>query len=84
MPQVGLYPIVLHGAGPQLNIQLEKAGVEPNFIDGIRVTDGRTMAIARRVFYAENTKLVNALERAGTRARPLIGAFLAMGLMTAR
>jgi acetylglutamate kinase len=34
----GLYPIVLHGAGPQLNDILEKEGVEPDYIDGIRIT----------------------------------------------
>lgn len=34
----GLYPIVLHGAGPQLNEILEREGVEPDYIDGIRIT----------------------------------------------
>lgn len=34
----GLYPIVVHGAGPQLNEILEKEGVEPDYIDGIRIT----------------------------------------------
>ena len=37
-PLSGLYPIVLHGAGPQLNEILEKEGVEPDYIDGIRIT----------------------------------------------
>lgn len=36
--RVGLYPIILHGAGPQLNEILEKEGVEPDYIDGIRIT----------------------------------------------
>ncbi|CAG8478346.1 5616_t:CDS:2 [Acaulospora colombiana] len=71
--RVGLYPIVLHGAGPQLNHLLEKGGVEPNYIDGIRVTDAKTLEIARGVFLQENLKLVEALERSGTRARPIPG-----------
>lgn len=68
---VGLYPIVVHGAGPQLNRMLEDAGVEPQFEDGIRVTDGKTLALARKLFLEENLKLVEELERMGVRARPL-------------
>ena len=36
--RVGLYPVVLHGAGPQLNDIIEREGVVPEYIDGIRVT----------------------------------------------
>ncbi|KAJ3044597.1 hypothetical protein HDV00_001523 [Rhizophlyctis rosea] len=71
--RVGLYPIVVHGAGPQLNGLLEKAGVEPEYHDGIRVTDAKTLEIARKVFQDENLKLVEALEKLGTRARPING-----------
>ncbi|KAJ3291043.1 hypothetical protein HK104_006362 [Borealophlyctis nickersoniae] len=71
--RVGLYPIVVHGAGPQLNDLLEKAGVEPDYIDGIRITDSKTLEVARKVFQNENLKLVEALEKLGTRARPING-----------
>ncbi|KAG2224255.1 hypothetical protein INT45_000286 [Circinella minor] len=71
--RVGLYPIVLHGAGPQLNRLLEDAGVEPQYEEGIRITDPQTLEIARKVFMSENLKLVDALERHGTRARPIPG-----------
>ncbi|OJJ43031.1 hypothetical protein ASPZODRAFT_169624 [Penicilliopsis zonata CBS 506.65] len=75
---VGLYPIVVHGAGPQLNRMLEAAGVEPQFEDGIRVTDGKTLSLARKLFLEENLKLVEELERMGVRARPLTsGVFTA-------
>jgi hypothetical protein len=36
--RVGLYPVVLHGAGPQLNDVMEREGIVPEYIDGIRVT----------------------------------------------
>jgi N-acetyl-gamma-glutamyl-phosphate reductase / acetylglutamate kinase len=36
--RVGLYPVVLHGGGPQLNEIIEREGVVPDYIDGIRVT----------------------------------------------
>lgn len=68
---MGLYPVVVHGAGPQLNRMLEAAGVEPQFEDGIRVTDGKTLALARQLFLDENLKLVEQLEKLGVRARPI-------------
>jgi N-acetyl-gamma-glutamyl-phosphate reductase/acetylglutamate kinase len=68
---VGLFPVVVHGAGPQLNKLLEDAGVEPQFEEGIRVTDGKTLAVARKLFLEENLKLVEKLEEMGIRARPI-------------
>src|SRR5438477_3552450 len=70
---VGLFPVVVHGAGPQLNRILEQKGVEPQYIDGIRITDKETLEVARKVFLEENYKLVEALENLGTRARSIIG-----------
>ncbi|KAF8443657.1 acetylglutamate kinase ARG6 [Boletus edulis BED1] len=79
--RVGLYPVVLHGAGPQMNTIIEGEGVKPEYIDGIRVTDAKTLQIARRVFLEENLKLVGALEKLGTRARPITsGVFTATAL----
>lgn len=69
--RLGLYPVVLHGAGPQLNDILEQAGVVPDYEDGIRITDAKTLQIARRVFLQENLRLTSALEKLGTRARPI-------------
>ncbi|KAG9093670.1 hypothetical protein FS749_013983 [Ceratobasidium sp. UAMH 11750] len=78
LSRVGLYPVVLHGAGPQLNQIIEAEGVIPDYIDGIRITDAKTLGIARRVFLEENMKLVSALEKLGTRARPITsGVFTA-------
>ncbi|KIL59730.1 hypothetical protein M378DRAFT_14589 [Amanita muscaria Koide BX008] len=76
--KLGLYPVVLHGGGPQLNQILEDAGVVPDYSEGIRITDAKTLQIARRVFLEWNLKLVGALERLGTRARPITsGVFTA-------
>ena len=71
--RVGLYPIVVHGAGPQLNKLLEEAKVEPQYEGGIRITNPQTLRIARKVFQDENLKLVDALEKLGTHARPING-----------
>lgn len=59
------------GMGPQLNKYLEEANVEPQYENGIRITDAKTLEIARKVFHEENLKLVEALEKLGTRARPI-------------
>lgn len=68
---VGLFPVVVHGAGPQLNKILEDAGIEPQFEEGIRVTDSKTLCVARRLFLEENLKLVEKLEEMGVHARPI-------------
>lgn len=68
---VGLYPVIVHGAGPQLNNLLEQAGVEPQFEEGIRVTDEKTLRVARDLFLKENLNLVNKLEEKGVHAQPL-------------
>ena len=36
--RLGLYPVILHGGGPQLNGIIEREGIVPEYIDGIRVT----------------------------------------------
>lgn len=43
--RVGLYPVVLHGGGPQLNEIIEREGIVPDYIDGIRVTGESTKLI---------------------------------------
>lgn len=75
---VGLYPIVLHGTGPQINELLEVEGVEPEYIDGIRVTNPKTMEVVRKCFLEQNLRLVTALEEMGVHARPITaGVFTA-------
>ena len=73
LQQVGLTPIVIHGAGPQLNAELAKAGIETPIIDGLRVTSPEALKIVRRVFHAENLKLVEALQAMDARASSIFG-----------
>jgi acetylglutamate kinase len=68
LQQVGLTPIVLHGAGPQLDEQLQIAGIEKQTVDGLRVTTPEALAIVRQVFQKENLRLVEALQAQGVRA----------------
>ncbi|KAI7761549.1 hypothetical protein LZL87_002364 [Fusarium oxysporum] len=77
LSEMNLYPIIVHGAGPQLNNLLESAGVEPQFEEGIRVTDAKTLGIARKLFLEENLKLINRLDELGVATRSISGAFMA-------
>ncbi|EFA79524.1 acetylglutamate kinase [Heterostelium album PN500] len=81
LKKIGLYPIVVHGGGPQMNAELTAAGVEPEYVEGLRVTRPQVLAIAQRVFMRENLKIVEALEASGTKARPITqGVFQATPL----
>jgi N-acetyl-gamma-glutamyl-phosphate reductase/acetylglutamate kinase len=73
---MGLYPVIVHGGGPQLNRKLEEAGVEPEYEEGIRITDPKTLAVARKLFLGENLKLVEALADKGVHAWPITSGVL--------
>jgi bifunctional N-acetylglutamate synthase/kinase len=68
LQQVGLTPIVLHGAGPQLDAELAAAGIDKHTVNGLRVTSPQALAVVRRVFQRQNLRLVEALQALGTRA----------------
>ena len=72
LQDVGLTPIVIHGAGPQLDAELAAAGIEKQTIDGLRVTSPEALAIVRRVFHAQNLKLVEALQAGDARATSIV------------
>ncbi len=78
LQQVGLTPIVLHGAGPQLDEELAAAGIEKQTVSGLRVTSPKALGIVRRVFMQQNLKLVEALQSMDTRATAVpSGVFMA-------
>jgi acetylglutamate kinase len=85
LQQVGLTPIVLHGAGPQLDEEMQRAGLEKRTVDGLRVTDAAALAVVRRVLQQENLRLVEALQAQGVRATSLVtGVFEATVLDAAK
>ncbi|KAF2097842.1 acetylglutamate kinase [Rhizodiscina lignyota] len=78
---MGLYPIIVHGAGPQLNKLLAEAGVQEEYEEGIRVTDEKTLGVARKLFLEENLKLVEALGKKGVQAWPVTSGVLEAGYL---
>ena len=65
LQQVGLTPIVIHGAGPQLDEEMAAAGIEKQVVDGLRHTSPEGLAVVRRVTQRENLRLVEALQEVG-------------------
>ncbi len=65
---VGFKPIIVHGGGKEISRWVEKSGMEPKFINGLRVTDASTMEIAEMVLNKVNKSLVQLVEQLGVLA----------------
>ncbi len=71
---VGINPVVVHGGGPQIGAMLKKAGIESQFIDGLRVTDKATAEVAEMVLSgAINKEIVGWISKAGGKAMGISG-----------
>ncbi len=71
---VGLRPVVVHGGGPEINSWLDKLGIEPQFNNGLRVTDAATMDVVEMVLVGRvNKEIVSLINRAGGSAVGLCG-----------
>ncbi len=71
---VGIKPIVVHGGGPEISEKMQKFGIKPKFIDGLRVTDEETMEIVEMVLDGKiNSKIVSMFIKNGGRAVGISG-----------
>lgn len=71
---VGLRPVVVHGGGPEINTWLDKLGIEPQFKNGLRVTDSATMDVVEMVLVGRvNKEIVSMINRAGGSAVGICG-----------
>ncbi len=74
MACVGIRPVVVHGGGPEINTWLTKLNIEPQFKDGLRVTDAPTMDVVEMVLVGRvNKELVSLINQAGGQAVGLCG-----------
>jgi len=74
MKYIGLNPVIVHGGGPQINRFLEKMQVTPNYIQGMRVTDGETMDVVEMVLVGKvNKEIVGLINHCGGKAVGLSG-----------
>ncbi|MEM9484683.1 MAG: acetylglutamate kinase [Cyanobacteria bacterium P01_F01_bin.116] len=74
MACVGIRPVVVHGGGPEINTWLGKLSIEPQFKDGLRVTDAPTMDVVEMVLVGRvNKELVGLVNAAGGSAVGICG-----------
>lgn len=70
---VGFKPIIVHGGGKEISRWVNKVGMEPRFVNGLRVTDAETMEVAEMVLNKVNKELVTLVESLGVRAVGISG-----------
>lgn len=70
---VGFKPIIVHGGGKDISRMVERVGMTPQFVNGLRVTDAETMEIVEMVLNKVNKGLVQLVESLGVRAIGISG-----------
>ncbi len=71
---VGMKPVVVHGGGPEISKHMARLGMEPKFVDGLRVTDEATMEVAKMVLVGKvNKEIVSLIARHGGSAVGISG-----------
>ena len=70
---VGFKPIIVHGGGKETSRWVGKVGMEPHFVNGLRVTDEDTMEVAEMVLNKVNKELVSMVQALGVKAVGISG-----------
>lgn len=70
---IGLRPIIVHGGGKEISKWVKLNGGEPEFYNGLRITDKDTMSVAEMVLNRVNKELVAMMQRLGVNAVGLCG-----------
>ncbi len=71
---VGIHTVVIHGGGPHITRAMGQAGVEPQWLDGLRVTDADTIRVVQSVLAGEiNPDIVRLLSGHGASAAGITG-----------
>jgi len=74
MKLVGMNPVVVHGGGPQIGSLLEQLNISTEFVDGMRVTNSRTMDVVEMVLGGSvNKEIVSSINRNGGKAIGVTG-----------
>lgn len=71
---VGIKPVIVHGGGPQITSAMNQSGIEPQWVDGLRVTDSETIRVVQSVLAGQvNPDIVRLLSGQGAVAAGVTG-----------
>ena len=70
---VGFKPIIVHGGGKEISRWVQKVGMKPQFVNGLRVTDSETMELAEMVLNKVNKELVCHVQELGVKGAGISG-----------
>ncbi len=74
MKEVGIFPVVVHGGGPQIEAKLKSKNISSRFVEGLRITDNDTIKVVQDVLTNEiNTEIVKSISESGGKAVGLAG-----------
>lgn len=74
LKEVGVYPIIIHGGGPQIGERLKSKNIPSQFVDGLRVTDRETINIVEEVLSKDiNSEIVESISSSGGKAIGISG-----------
>ena len=74
MKLVGMHPVIVHGGGPDINAFLEQMNIQSKFVNGLRVTDEKTMEIVEMVLAGKlNKHIVTEIEKQGVKSVGISG-----------
>ncbi len=71
---IGIKPVVVHGGGPEISEKMERLGLKPKFVEGLRVTDKETLEVVEMVLDGKiNSKIVTTFIKHGAKAVGISG-----------
>ncbi len=73
MNYAGMRPVLVHGGGPLISKMMRRAGLQPRFVEGRRVTDSQSLHIIDKALHTINRRIVKTLRELGTKAFGLSG-----------
>jgi acetylglutamate kinase len=74
LQHLGIKPVLVHGGGPEISNYMDRLGIEPKFVQGLRVTDEQTLCVAQMVLIGLiGKRIVTAIHQAGGRAVGISG-----------
>lgn len=68
LKHIGMKPVVVHGGGPEINMEMKKLKITPKFINGLRYTDEQTIKVVKKVFNRINKEIVTNIASHGAKS----------------